>query len=275
MPRRIFKTVSIDLIEYAEETASHFQNRGYKVSVERFERGFPYTPTLICKRQRTTMIIEVFEQISFDRLLAWVSYARSTNKDTRIAACLSNKVTVTTEQERILRDQGVGLYIATGNGVIERISPSDLALRIALPPLESLPHKLRTLLGSAYDQFGANWREGFEDACQAFETEARRYMKAGIQSGRITLVTNSGNTRTLTNQQVDKLTMGQLAVAFSQILNQNRADVVIGQALSTVNPDRVGVAHHKAKVKTERSLRTNLGQNMWTIVLAMKELMKP
>jgi len=68
------------------------------------------------------------------------------------------------------------------------------------------------------------------------------------------------------------MTMGQLAETFRNIQAQNHADNVIGRALATINRDRVGVAHHKRRKTTERRLRTNVGQHMWTIVAAMKEL---
>ncbi|MFL6275240.1 MAG: hypothetical protein ACJ74G_08505, partial [Blastocatellia bacterium] len=161
---------------------------------------------------------------------------------------------------------------ATGSGLIERIPPTDLGLGVNLPPLTSLPRKLRTLLGSAYDQFNrSHWREGFEDACQAFENEARRYLKAGIKT-RIKFVTSKGP-KTYTDKQIDRLTMGQLATAFSQIHSQNRSDAIVGHALSHINPDRVGVVHHKSKATTEKRLRTNVGQNMSIIIAAMKEML--
>jgi hypothetical protein len=216
--------------------------------------------------------VEVDVQILSVRINAWVAYACSCGQDTRIAVCLPTQTNLTPEQENILREQGVGLYFTTGNGVIEKIAPNDLALGIQLPLLDSLPRKLRPLLGPAYEQFKrSQWREGFEDACQAFENEARRYLKAGCRSGRIIITTNKGP-RNLTSREINRLTMGQLAVTFSQIQNQNHADSVIGQALKKINKDRVGVVHHKSKVGTEKRLRTNVGQHMWIIVAAMKEL---
>ena len=270
---RNFKTVSIDLVEYAEQVADHFAARGYTVKVELSDPSFPFSPTLVCRRQRTSIIIEVFEQISFDRMLAWISYAKRVQRDTRVAVCVSEKVSISTDHERILKDQGIGLYIATENGVLERIAPGDLALGISLPALNSLPRKLRPLLGPAYDQFErTQWREGFSDACQVLEDEARRYMKEGIRNGRITLIANNGRPRILTSAAIDRLTLGQLAQAFSQIRNQNQADAIIGHALSSINPERVGVVHHKSRASTERRLRQNVQQHMWTIVGALKAL---
>ena len=90
-------------------------------------------------------------------------------------------------------------------------------------------------------------------------------------SSRIRLVSSTGP-RILTDRQIDRLTMGQLALAFSQIQNQNKADAVVSQALNDIYPDRNAVAHHKSKAETERRLRSNVGEHMWTIVKAMKEM---
>ena len=109
------------------------------------------------------------------------------------------------------------------------------------------------------------------DACQGLETEARRYLKKWTRTGRIKILRKKGPV-TLTNAQIDRMTMGQLAEAFRDIQAQNQADNVIGRALATINRDRVGVVHHKRKKVTERRLRANVGQHMWTIIAAMKEL---
>ncbi len=270
MPSRNFTTVSVRLIEYAEESINHFKTHGYRVDIEKRELGFPYTPTLFCRRQRTIILVEVNNRILYSRILDWVSYARSCNHDIRVAVCLSPKAIYSPEQENFLREKGVGLYKATGNGLIEVIPPSDLALGVHLPELSSLPRRLRSLLAPAYEQFDrSQWREGFEDACQAFETAARDYLKAGIRSTRITIMTNNGPKNPKPNR-IEKMTLGQLADTFSRIQSPNRSDSIITQVLSSINRDRVGVVHHKLKATTERSLRANVGQHMWAIIQVMK-----
>ena len=66
------------------------------------------------------------------------------------------------------------------------------------------------------------------------------------------------------------MTMGELARTFANIQNQNQTDSLIGKTLQRVNTDRVGVVHHKSKARTEKRLRTNVGQHMWAIVAAMR-----
>lgn len=274
MPKRDFSTVSTRLLEYAEAAVEYFENHGYKVHREKMELGFPYTPTILCIRNTTTIILEVSNNLLDEKKTnAWVGYAKSCTKDTRVAVCLPPKATIPTHIETNLRKIGMGLYIAQDEGhLIESIPPRDLALQIELPQLNSLPRKLKGLLGPAYEQFNrSQWREGFEDACQAFETEARRYLKTDIKLGRIIIIGKKGP-KNPTNQQVDKMTIGQLAIAFSSIQNQNYLDTQISKTLDKVNKDRIGVVHHKLKPKTEKNLRANVGQHMWAIITVLRQM---
>jgi hypothetical protein len=66
--------------------------------------------------------------------------------------------------------------------------------------------------------------------------------------------------------------MGQLADRFSRIVQQTHADRVIGDSLKKVNPDRIGVVHHKRRAAAEAKLRRNVGSQMWLIVGALKEI---
>jgi hypothetical protein len=271
MPR-VYRTISLRLIEDADKVADYLEQHGYEVEVEQSELGFPYTPTFLFKRQRTTVIVDVADRIVWERVDAWVGYARSTGQDTRCAICLSQKAQIDADQEAALRTKGVGLFRASADGATECIPPSDLGLNLALPELARLPKKIRRLLGGAYEQFRrTQWREGFEDACQALENEARRHLRDGIRNGRIHIMTKSGpNNPPLS--RVEKMTMGQLGDHFSRIQNQTHADSVVCQALARINKDRVGVAHHKGKRRTESSLRKNVGKHMWTIVAALRVL---
>jgi hypothetical protein len=270
MPRK-FKTIADELLAHAEVVADHFENHGFTVRVERSELGFPYTPTFLCKRHATTIIVEMDSQLRKEKLEAWVRYCRSCGRDTRLAVCLPSVIAVPAEEVAAFRQEGIGLYSAFDDRLDEQVAPADLALNVQLPEMITLSPGIRLVLGAAYEQFQrTQWREGFEEACQALETEARRYLKKWTRTGRIKILRKSGPVA-LTNAQIDKMTMGALAKTYRNIQAQNHADNVIGQALATINRDRVGVAHHKRKKVTERRLRTNVGQHMWTIVAAMKE----
>ena len=272
MPSRVYKTVSVGLEEYADVAADHFDTSGYKVRVEPEELGFPYTPTFVLKRRPTTIFLEVSNKIPIDRLADWAKYAKSCGTDTRVALCLPHTVPVSADDIARLRDQRIGLYLSFTDRVVEQIAPADLALNVELPDRAALPQRAKEILGSAYDQFGrTQWREGFEDACNALETEARSYLKKWSRTGRIRVL-RKGVPVTLTSHQIDKMTMGQLVKAFANIQAQNHADSMIHKALATLNKDRIGVVHHKKKAWTERRLRSNVGQHMWRIVAAIKLL---
>jgi hypothetical protein len=72
--------------------------------------------------------------------------------------------------------------------------------------------------------------------------------------------------------RVMSMTMGQLAVDYANMQQQNHSDSVIAKALKAVNRDRVRVAHKKRTPAAERALRNNVGQQMWTIVGALRVL---
>jgi hypothetical protein len=204
------------------------------------------------------------------KLDEWIRYARSTSRDTRIAVCLPHTAKLTVQQMAKLQDKGLGLYVAAPQRVVERIVPADLALNVALPQLHSLQPGVRELLGSAYEQFShTHWREGFEEACQALEAQARRYLNRWSRTGRI-MVSRKKGPVLLTAKQINRMTMGDLASDFAKIQNQNHADSMIGQALARINKDRVNVVHRKKKYTTEKRLRSNVGQHMWTIVAALR-----
>jgi len=154
---------------------------------------------------------------------------------------LASSVNVSAEQIATLQQKGIGLYAVFEDRAVEQVVPVDLALNVQLPELNSLPRQVRELLGPVYEQFArSHWREGFEDACQVLETEARRYLHRWSRTGRIQVLRKHGPVA-LTAKEVNKMTMGQLAINFANIQAQNHADNVIGKALATVNRDRVAV----------------------------------
>jgi hypothetical protein len=103
--------------------------------------------------------------------------------------------------------------------------------------------------------------------------EARKYLAKWSKTGRITILDRRGAPITLAAREINKLTMGQLASKFRSIQAQNHKDSVIAKALGRINKDRVGVVHHKRKATTEKRLRVNVGQHMWVIVAALKEML--
>jgi hypothetical protein len=274
MPRPTYKTLPDELLEYAEPILIHFRNRGYRVTAELNKLGFPYTPTFVCRRgKHTTIIIELDNRIRTERLEDWVRFCHSSGRDTRLALCVPHSANLAGHDEGPLRQKGIGLYAVLADwSLVERIAPVDLALNVSLPELTTLPVSVRELLGSAYDQFDrGEWRGGFEEACQVFETEVRRYLKKWSRTGRTRVLTRRGPA-TLSDRKINTMTMGGLAKTFGQIQAPNHVDSRIEQALKIINRDRIGVVHHRSRATTEKRLRANVGSHMWVIVSALKLL---
>ncbi|HEX3599476.1 MAG TPA: hypothetical protein VHU84_05000 [Lacipirellulaceae bacterium] len=274
MARR-WTTLSDEIIEHAEIARTYFRQTGYSVAEEKSDLGFPFTPALVCKRQQTTLLCEIGSKTALTRVDLWIGFAKSQGRDMRLALVMPESEILTADEEAKLRNAGIGLYRSRADGnFAEVLIPQDLAFSVALPPIEDCPRKIRMLLGKAYEQFGrGNWREGFEDACHALEDESRRYVKGGIQKGRITILAAKGP-KNPTVAQINKMTLGALAKTVSQIQNQNLSDAILGKALDRINKDRIGVVHHRTRARTENRLRKNVGQHMWSILAALKEIVK-
>ena len=144
---RPFSTVADELLEHAECIADHLEVRGYSVSVERVELGYPYTPALRCRRPPTTLIVEVYGSIRRDgRLDAWARFAKSSSRDTRVAIAIPRDAPRDADDDSMLRDLGVGLYLSDGNTIEEAIAPMDMAVNVQLPERRFLA-RFRRFLG--------------------------------------------------------------------------------------------------------------------------------
>lgn len=266
-----YKTIPEDLADCADVIADYFKHYGYSLKFEVNELGFPFVPIMVCKRQQTRIILLVARKLNFNILENWVNYGKSCSADVRLAICLPFDSRINQDDEGKLKQKNIGLYIiSTEQRVNEKIAPKDLAINVNLPEIKSLPRKIRPLLGSVYEQiYRSQWREGFEEACQVLEVEARKYLKNGSSNGRIRIL-SSGTVKTLKAKQINNLTMGQLAKKFSRIISPNHADSQITQALVKINKDRIGVAHKKKLSSTEKRLRKNVGQHMWMVIATLK-----
>lgn len=272
MSQRAYATLAPELVEYADRVACHLETSGYRVQCEKLEHGFPFTPTLLAKRGQTTLVVEVCTAIDSGRLDNWIRYGKSSGQDFRVSICISEQNPNLQKVREQLRVHELGLLVVSNSNVDQWLSPRDLALNVSLPDRADLPKKIRTLLGIAYDQFDNHfWREGFDEGCKVLEVQARNYLKKWIGTGRIQL-TNKKGIRKIRKTEIEKLSMGQLAEAFRQILAKNYVDSIIGKTLELINKDRVSVVHHKTKKITETRLRKNVGRHMWAIIEALKLL---
>ena len=276
MGERMYRTLPDELTEYADVMRMHMKGKGYIVHVEGHQLGFPYTPTMWCKRDLARTFLEVDVSVSESRLRAWLAYCKSCGSDTRLAFCIPEGEHIKEEVQDRLRASKVGLYKVSTERAVELIVAGDLALQVQLPNLSDAPTEVRKLLGGAYEDFDhAKWREGFEAACRVLENEARKYLNKWSKTGRIRLVLKAGApAKTPQNGRINKMTLGQLAIAFSQIETPNNDDKVLGQSLRQIRKDRVGVVHKRSHLKTEKSLRQNVGKHMWVIQAALLEIYK-
>lgn len=268
-----FRTVPDELLGIAAAAGAWLKSRGFKVTPEHQKTGYPVTPTLYGKRPPTIAIVEVDAEVVLDNMREWAAYGRSRTTDTRVWCAVAEDAKRTGKQDLHLKELGIGLLLVSGGKTEEMIPPKDLAVNVELPSIDGLSPSLQKALGPVYEHFDrAEWREGFEEACLALEDAARKHLWKGIKAGRIAIVSAKGKQEELTKAKIDEFSMGDLKVRFGRILQQTRADRVIGDALKEVNPHRIGVAHHKKKAATETKLRRNVGTKMWLIFGALKEI---
>lgn len=273
MPGRIYVTVADELVEHADAAVGHFQGLGYTVKIEYSDVSFPNAPTLHLHRQTTNIAVEVDSTIRIDKLEEWTRYCKSCTKDMRIALVVPANPGRKPHDEDRLRELGVGLFVSKETGLVEVIPAKDLAVNVELPDRNGLPRKLRRPLGPVYELFDrSEWRDGFECACQALEQEARSYLRSRIERGTMSLVTPKGTVRKVTGEKVEKMTLGNLAIAFTEIQNKSQNEQRIGEVLTQINRDRIGVVHRRGKALPEARLRKNVGKHMWSVVTALKLL---
>lgn len=89
--------------------------------------------------------------------------------------------------------------------------------------------------------------------------------------GRVIVVDKKGRARHVADKTIDGMTLGRLAVTFSQIQTPNQGDIAIGRVLAEINPHRVAVAHHKITPQTEAKLRKHVGNAVWLIVAGLRK----
>lgn len=274
MPANDFNTVPEELLHVAADSETRFRNEGYNVEIEKREIGFPFTPTLLCKRGHETVIVEVSSSIDRLRTERWIRYAKSQVSDTRL--CLFVRMHGNIDQNTLayVHETRLGLCIHNDVTIIEMRAPTDLAVHVQLPDITDLSPALRPLLAPAFRKVRENdWRDGLNDAYGEVEQLAREYLKTGINSGRIAIIMGRrNNPRPLTVADVDQMTLGQLKDAFGRISIQTYKDSVIGTTLAMINQTRIGLAHRRRSATTEANLRQNVGQHMYAAITCLEEL---
>ena len=274
MATRLYRTLPDELTEYADTAFAHFEVKGYTVRAEEHELGYPYTPTLVCKRKPSKLFLIVDFRIDSHKVRSWLSYCKSSGSDSRLAFCVPESNQVDEELQNTLRANKIGLYKVSPEYLTELVPAGDLAFQVELPILQDVPRRVQQLLGAAYDDFElSRWREGFGAACQVLENEAKKYLRKWSKTERIRITGKIGTPfKVLDDRSINRMTLGQLADMFSRIETPNNTDKTLGKTLRQINKDRVRLAHRKLQVRTERSLRLNVGRHMWVIVAALREM---
>jgi hypothetical protein len=264
MKGRKFHTVPDELLHVAEAVAQFMEGRGCRVQPEKRIVGFPFCPTLLCKRDHTTYAIEVAAGVELEKLMPWVAYGKSCGEDFRVVVALPLEAGVDAAMRDVLEENRIGLVELEDGICHERVAPVDLSLNVELPDPRRMSAAVRALTGQAYEHFErGNWREGFQAAAQALEAEARRYLSR--HASRCAYVGKAP-----TRREIGRMTLGGLARTFANIGNQNSSDHEIGTVLDLINKDRIGVVHHRDRRRSEARLRVNVGRHMWAICSAME-----
>ncbi len=275
MPANSYNWVPDELVDVADEIGRWLKERGYSLKVEKSEPGFPFPPTFLATRGKLErIVVEILPSWQDDRIKTWIAYARTCSKELKLCVGIAQDLVLPALTVTKVREMGVGILRSGNGGTFFELEPADASINVSLPPRGALHQETKSILGSAYDHFEASrWRDGFEEACKAFERSAKRYLKKWVKTGRVRFVTRSGMVA-YTNRKIDRMTMGGLEAAFETIQAQNSSDKVILKALKAIRADRNKLTHDKWNMKTEKRLRGNVGQHMWIITQALVETYK-
>lgn len=272
-----FSTVPDELLHVAVGACAYLKMKGFSVTVEAKHVEFPRTPTLVGKRQHSTLFVEVTSKLEKELAEAWIRYASSCDTDIQFAFAMPNNPGVSQTDVEFCTKHKVGVYTFTvpGEGT-EIIVPVDLAIRVALPELEKLPTAVRTIVAPFYAKIEkGDWRDGFADACLAIEDVSRKHLKVIIgKPGLSVLDRKSGKPIKLTAKIINKATLGQLGVWFSGISTPTPLDSMLANALPLINPERIGAVHKRLSAASERKLREKIGRRMHAIVNCLVALKK-
>lgn len=266
-----FALVAVDLLDATVFYGRWLEQRGYRVTTEPYDLEYPNSPVFYAVRGSEHLFCEVSSNVNLARAEEWLKFGKASNRDTRYIVVIANGNSLTSSDLSKLKSMGVGIDVIEGTKVQNLCAAHDLSLNVEFPKLE---RKLQKCLGRAADLFGqGHWKESFEDACVALETEARNYMIKAIRAGRVSFISEKGKPITLSEAQVAKMPLGSLARAFTELARPTQAESRVAQALTRINPKRVTVAHFKhTGGARERKLRSQVGKDLIVIVNAIRML---
>lgn len=266
-----FVIVPEDLIAAVLDYSAWLEGQGFKVTAEPTDLAFPNTPVLMGSRATGQLFFyEVSGKVNVDRAAAWVNYGKASSSDVRYVVVVANGKNIPSTALSRLKKLGVGVHLIDAGNVEQLCHPHDLSLTFEFP---SVPKPLVKKLASARDLFGdGHWKEAYEDACQALESDSRAYMAKRLRMG-ASFVSSAGKSLSYTEAQINKATLGSVGKMFLELVTPTQAESQVGQAIGRINPRRITVAHFKSKTgKRARQLRDEVGKDLIVIVNAMMML---
>ncbi|MBN6104701.1 hypothetical protein JR064_21270 [Xanthomonas sp. CFBP 8703] len=268
-----FRTVGTELEGAALAAVDYFRAGGYRVATEPSEFEYPRTPTIRCTRSNETLFIEAVVNVDLEAVDAWVAFAKSRSKNTAFALLVVSPPGVGHETTVQLRQRNVGIFSYGQGSLTEIIAPRDLTLSVSLPSLEGIDPAILKKISPCFQKIDrGEWLDGFRDACQVLEALAVRHLLDGVKRGRISFRKSNGAVQTYTNKQIKKMPQGSLVKAFGEIVSPNHLDQVYQKALASTNKDRVSAVHKTPRAKNSSRLRATIGQHLWTIISAVKQI---
>lgn len=267
-----FNTVGSDLEAAANAAIDYFRGRGFSVKQEPFEFDYPGTPTIRCTRGKAKLFIEAAAEFKPRTVDAWIAYAKTRDHETSLALLVRTPPGLSMEDVGELRGKRVGLYSYSDGALVELVPPADLAVNISLPSLEGLKPAFRSNIQLCFDKIDrGEWVDGFRDACQVLEDCSRELLKDGVRRQRVSFV-KKGKSIAYPLAKIGKMTQGQLAQAYAEVQNPTQVDVVLGRALKRINGARIAAVHRTQTAKNNQKIRVQVGQHLWTIVSALRQL---
>jgi hypothetical protein len=269
-----FQTVPTELVEHAESAYSYFRQRGFTVRREVTDLSFPSCPTLLCRRQATTLVVNVCGRIVLPGVRDWVALARAKGTDFRIAVWIApeSQLKHLPRVQVELTQLGVGVFVSSVP-VVTLVEPTDQNPPKGLPDLASRKVAVRRQLGAAFDHFNAQrWKEGFDEACRVLEQLALAHILKALKSTRLTLYDSKGQPQAANLQKIKKQPIGAQIKTLEAARPHSATDALILRVLKQINDDRIKITHRNKSAATDKSLRRNATLHMHVILHAVDAL---
>jgi hypothetical protein len=265
-PKVHLLTVPSELQPIVHACMTALRQLGFALKPEHAENDYPESATIFA-RQSGEQHFYIFDTVvQLKRAALWAGYGRSCSKPTFVVHCIPQGSTISGDTVASLRTLGVGLTMVDHSGKLTSLAmPIDLTLNLQLPPHDRHRAPTKRALQKIHLIFeSGDWKRGFEESCKLVENAARAYLLREVRASMVQVPGRKGP-KTLTEVQVNKFTLGQLADVFCNKLTPKQIDSLLCSGLKRINPDRITIAHGKLTTRKKNRLRQNVGRHMWAI----------